>query len=152
MFRELLPASFLEESQTAASTTRKNSLYSPLAVMWLMILQRLHGGASLEAAVIELLRGLPASFWPNPCKRVQRWQEHGESPSSNTGAYNQARQHLPLSIVEQSCDRIFNQLATGMKEAVSEQAPQAFVLDGSSMRMAHSPSLSAVSSRIEPAR
>lgn len=141
MFRELLPASFLEESQTAASTTRKNSLYSPLVVMWLMILQRLQGGASLETAVIELLRGLPADFWPNPCKRVQRWQEHGESPSCNTGAYNQARQHLPLSVVEQSCDRVFDQLATGMKEAVPEQAPQAFVLDGSSMRMAHSPSL-----------
>lgn len=109
--------------------------------MWLMILQRLHGGASLEVAVMELLRGLPASFWPNPCKRVRCWQEHGQVPSSNTGAYNQARQQLPLSVVEQSCDRIFHELFTRMNKVVSDKSPHAFVLDGSSMRMAHSPSL-----------
>src|SRR5262245_57710582 len=110
MFQELLPTSFLDETQTASGIKRNNSLYSPLVVMWLMITQRLHGGASLESAVMELLAGLPASFWPNPCKRVQRWQEHGEVPSSHTGAYNQARQQLPLPVVEQSCVRIFNQL------------------------------------------
>jgi len=141
MFRELLPPSFLDEAQRTASVTRNNSLYTPLVVMWLMVAQRLHGAASLEAAVVELLRGLPTSFWPNPCKRVRRWQQNGELPSSNTGAYNQARQQLPLSVVEQSCDCIFDQLATRMKETVSEEATQAFLLDGSSMRMAHSPSL-----------
>ena len=141
MFRELLSPSFLDEAQTTASIPRNNSLYTPLVVMWLMVAQRLHGAASLEAAVIEFLRGLPASFWPNPCKRVRRWHQNGELPSSNTGAYNQARQQLPLSVVEQSCDRIFDQLATRMKQTVSEEATQAFLLDGSSMRMAHSPSL-----------
>lgn len=85
--------------------------------------------------------GLPVSFWPNPCKRVRRWREHGEVPSSNTGAYNQARQQLPPLVVEQSCDRIFNQLISGMKDAVSDDGQRAFVLDGSSLRLAHSPSL-----------
>ena len=69
--------------------------------------QRLHGGASLEDAVLELLQGLPDSFWPQPCKRIRRWRETGQTPSSHSGAYNQARQALPLSMVEQSCDRIF---------------------------------------------
>lgn len=121
-----------------AGVRRHNRVYSPLVVMWLLVMQRLHGGATLEAAVVELLRGLPASFWPHPCKRIREWREHGKSPSSHTGAYNQARQGLPLSIVQQSCDHIFEELVAKMDPG---QARRAFLLDGSSMRMAHSPAL-----------
>jgi putative transposase len=118
-----------------------NCIYSPLVVMWLLVMQRLHGGASLETAVLELLRGLSASFWPQPCKRMRQWREHGKVPSSHTGAYNQARQSLALSIVQQSCDRIFEQLVAKMNHSGSGQPARAFLLDGSSMRMAHSPAL-----------
>ena len=107
--------------------------------MWLLVAQRLHGGAPLESAVLELLCALPRSFWPNPCKRVREWHEHGKAPSSNTGAYNQARQGLPLSMVEQSCDRIFEQLFAKM--ANTPGTPRAFILDGSTVRTAHSPEL-----------
>ena len=109
--------------------------------MWLLVIQRLQGGVSLEAAVVELLRGLPASFWPRPCKRIRQWREHGPAPSSHTGAYNQARQALPLSIVQQSCDRSFEQLVTQMDQPPAETGTRAFLLDGSSMRTAHSPAL-----------
>jgi hypothetical protein len=110
-------------------------------ILWLLVVQRLQGGAPLEAAVLELLRGLPASFWPHPCKRIRDWQEHGKSPSSNTGAYNQARQALPLSIVQQSCDRIFEELVAQFDDPCPEGTGRTFLLDGSSIRMAHCPSL-----------
>jgi hypothetical protein len=90
--------------------------------------------------VLELLRGLPASFWPRPCKRIRDWREHGKMPSSNTGAYNLARQALPLSIVQKSCDHIFQQLVAQMGEP-SVGSAGAFLLDGSSMRAAHTPEL-----------
>jgi len=106
----------------------------------LLVVQRLYGGASLETAVLELLRGLPASFWPNPCKRVREWQRQEKSISSHTGAYNQARQSMPLSVVEQSCDRIFQELVARASPAV-EPAQRAFLLDGSSMSLAHSATL-----------
>lgn len=109
--------------------------------MWLLVLQRLQGGASLAAAVVELLRGLPSSFWPRPCKRMRQWREQGTAPSSHTGAYNQARQALPLSIVEKSCDHIFDQLITRLDQTASAEAPRTFILDGSSIRMPHSPAL-----------
>jgi hypothetical protein len=118
-----------------------NSIYSPLVVMWMLITQRLCGGASLEAAVLELLRGLPADFWPQPCKRLRQWWAGGKAPSSHTGAYNQARQALALSTVQQSCDRIFEQLVARSQPAGSGPAARAFVLDGTSMRLAHSPAL-----------
>jgi hypothetical protein len=109
--------------------------------MWMLVVQRLRGGASLESAVLELLRGLPTSFWPQPCKRIRQWREHGYTPSSHTGAYNQARQALLPSLVQQSCDRIFEQLVEQMDGTESGSAPRAFLLDGTTVRMAHSPAL-----------
>lgn len=110
-------------------------------VLWLLVLQRLHGGVSLGGAVLELLRGLPPSFWPRPCKRIRDWVERGQPPSSHTGAYNQARQALPLAMVQQSCDRIFENLVAQMEDGGSGSEPRAFLLDGSSLRAAHSPAL-----------
>lgn len=137
----MLPTSFLEQAQAEAGIQRNNCVYSSLVVLWLLVAQRLHGGASLECAVLELLRSLPLSFWPRPCKRIRDWREQGKAPSSHTGAYNQARQELPLSIVQKSCDRIFEQLTDQLGSALAEGAPRAFLLDGSSMRMAHSAEL-----------
>lgn len=136
-----MPTDFLEQAYAEADVRHNNSLYSPAVVMWLMVLQRLQGGTGLGAAVLELLRGLPSSFWPRPCKRIREWQQGGKGPSSNTGAYNQARQALPLRVVEQSCDRIFQELIAHLKTSSAELTSRAFLLDGSSMRMAHTPEL-----------
>jgi hypothetical protein len=108
--------------------------------MWLLMWQRLNGAAPLEAAVLDLLQELPSCFWPNPCKRIRDWKQSGKHLSSNTAAYNQARQKLPLAVVEQSCDRIFDQLMEQMAPD-SNSGSRAFILDGTSMRLAHSPAL-----------
>jgi len=112
--------------------------------MWLLILQRLEAGAPLGAAVLELVRGLPPEFWPRPCKRIRDWQQQGQAPSTHTGAYNQARQALPLPVVQRCCDRIFQELMEQLKPSKTEPAElsqRAFVLDGSSLRLAHTPEL-----------
>jgi hypothetical protein len=140
-FQELLSADFLAQAQTEAGVKCNNSVYSPLVVLWLLVVQRLCGGASLGDAVLELLRGLPPSFWPRPNKRIREWREHGKTPSCNTGAYNQARLALPLSMVQKSCDHIFEQLVAQLGKPASDGRTRAFLLDGSSMRAAHTPEL-----------
>jgi hypothetical protein len=132
---------FVEQAHRQAGIRHHNRVYAPLVVMWLLLVQRLQGGAPLEAAVLELLGGLPSSFWPRPCKRIRDWQQQGQTLSSHTGAYNPARQALPLSVVQQSGDRIFEELAARMSPRTGDPATPAYVLDGSSMRMAYSPSL-----------
>lgn len=139
--QELLPADFLDQALSESGARRNNGLYTPLVVLWLLIWQRLQGGASMESAVIELIRGLPPTFWPRPCKRIRDWREGNQIPSSNTAAYNQARQALPLSIVEKSSDRIFNQLIARLAPPAEEGSPRAFILDGSSLRAPHTPEL-----------
>jgi hypothetical protein len=136
----LLPIAFVEQAHKQAGVRHHNCVYNPLVVMWLLVVQRLQGGAPLEAAVMEL-PGLPSSFWPRPCKRIRDWQEQSKPLSSHPGAYHQARQALPLSVVQKSCDRIFEELAARTADTSLELGMRAFVLDGSSMRMAHSPSM-----------
>lgn len=141
MFQRLLPHSFIKQAELQAKQRRHNCVYSSLVVMWLMAAQRLRGGAPLEVAVVELLGGLPAHFWPRPAKRIRDWRWTGKAPSYHTGAYNQARQALALSVVQNSCDRIFQTLAAELESSHSGQHPRAFLLDGSSMRLAHSAEL-----------
>jgi len=75
LFQQILPASFIEQSRIQAHLRLHNRVYTPLVVMWLLIAQRLQGGVAMEAAVLELVSGLPAGFWPRPCKRIRDWRE-----------------------------------------------------------------------------
>jgi hypothetical protein len=139
LFQRLLPASFLEPFEK--HKRQNNRVYTFLVVMWLLIAQRLQPLASLETAVLELLRGLPSTFWPQPCQRVQDWRHGRKSLSSHTGAYNKARLALPLIVVEQSCDRIFQQLTVNLNGTLPALGVRAFFVDGTTVRMAHSPAL-----------
>ncbi len=143
LFLRVLAAEFfLQARQQAHLRQQNNRIYGDRVVIWLMILQRL-SGATLEAAVLELLRTLPPEFWPQPCKRLQARSEDAKTKlSSNTGSYNQARQELPLMIVEQSGDRAFLQLIEQFGRPATAKR-DAFFVDGSTMRMPHSDSLRA---------
>ena len=68
----------MEQAHQQTNVRHNNRVYAPLVVMWLLVVQRLQGGAPLEAAVLELLRGLPEGFWPRPCKRIRDWREYGK--------------------------------------------------------------------------
>lgn len=138
----MLPPEFFEQLLKAAEIGENNRVYTIAVVMWLMIAQRLQGNGSMQSAVLELLRGLPASFWPQPCKRLQDWQEdEGRKVSSHTGAYNKARQELPVSVVKQSCDRIFQQLIAPAGQGSLEGQQRVFYFDGTSVRLAHTEAL-----------
>jgi putative transposase len=137
LFQQLLPAEFILAAQRQAKVRENNRVYTSAVVMWLMIWQRLQSQGTLEIAVLELLRSLPASFWSQPCKRLGQAVEAGGTTLSNhTGAYNQARQGLSLPVVEQCCDHVFEQLmATEARGA--EIRRSAFFLDGTTVRMRH---------------
>jgi hypothetical protein len=108
--------------------------------MWLMIRQRMQAG-TMATSVLELIRGLPSSFWPLPCKRLQPGPNgHPKKLSENTASYHDARQALPVRVVEQSFDQAFAGMTTEAKGKLPE-AGEVFFVDGTSARTAHSPSL-----------
>ena len=139
LYQRLLPASFLASFEKPKR--QNNRVYTSLVVMWLLIAQRLQPLASLQTAVLELLRGLPSSLWPQPCQRVQDWRNGRKPLSSHTGAYNKARLALPLIVVEHSCDRIFQQLSVHLNGTLPTLGVRAFFVDGTTVRVAHSPAL-----------
>jgi hypothetical protein len=100
----------------------------------------LHVEGTLESAVLELLRGLPGSFWPQPCKGLeQAAEEGGPRLSKQTGAYNKARQELSLPVVEQCCDHAFRKLIE-QAELAPDRRP-AFFFDGTTVRLPHGEAL-----------
>jgi hypothetical protein len=98
-----------------------------------MILQRLSQKGTLATAVTELLHGNGRELL-EPCKRVRE-----DKISAGTGAYSQARQRVPVEAVRRVAERTFEQL-----HRISPQdtlRDRLFLLDGSSIRLAHSPAL-----------
>lgn len=140
LFQQLLPAAFVTGALLQAGIREYSRIYTSLVVMWLMVWQRLQAAGTLQTAVLELLHGLPASFWRQPCKRLRAAQEGAEKLSSHTGAYNQARKNLSLSVVEQCCDRVFEQVMAMASVGQPKLVP-AFFLDGTSARTAHTEEL-----------
>ena len=141
LYQRLLPHSFLEVLCQQADLRQNNRVYTLGVVLWLMICQWLQGHAPLDYAVLELLRGLPASFWPQPCKRLRALQLHTGFLSGNTAAYNKARHRLPLSVVESCCDHIFEQLTAETPSALPHLGRRAFIFDGTSVQLPPSPAL-----------
>src|ERR1017187_5302244 len=70
LFQGLLPLEFFWAALRQAGVRENNRTYHSAVVVWLMIWQRLQVLGTQESAVLELLGGLPRSFWPDPCKRV----------------------------------------------------------------------------------
>jgi len=141
LYQRLFPPAFWDEVCQRHHLRQNNRVYTLAVVIWLIICQWLQGHASLERAVLELLRGLPAEFWPRPCKRLQDARSHSASLSGHTAAYNQARHRLPLPVVEQCCDHLFEQLTAQTDGALPGLRRRAFFFDGTSVQLPHSPAL-----------
>ena len=143
LFLRLLPSEFFDQLRQKEKLRESNRVYNAAVVMWLMIAQRLQGNGTLETGVLEWVRGLPASFWSRPCKRLRAGPD-GQRPklSSNTGSYNGARQALPVSVVEESFDHVFERLSGEATESGTGAGRRAYFLDGTSIRMDRSQALS----------
>ena len=140
LFLKLLPVEVFSAALKRARVRENNRVYSSAVVVWLMISQRLQAQGTLESAVLELLAGLPGSFWPQPCKRLEQTSEQGgPRVSSETGAYNKARQELSLPVVEQCCDHAFQQLIE--QAGLAPDRRPAFFFDGTTVRLPHSEEL-----------
>ena len=133
LYLSLLSDEFLSQ----ARERENNRVYNTPVVMLLMILQRLQAEGSLESAVLELL-SLPASLWPDPCGRLQ---PGARTMSTNTGAYNKARQKLPLKAVEEFSDKAFAQMTACTNGSLPAIGRRAFVFDGTTVRTPHTKAL-----------
>jgi len=140
-FSRILPLSFFESLKRDLEIVENACIFTLRVTTWMMLMQRLSSGGTLDTAVSELLNGNGREIL-EPCRKVNEG-----NISANTGAYNRARQRMPEEAARRVARRSFEQLhairsGSGWRERL-------FLLDGSSIRLAHSPSLLEVYSPAE---
>ena len=114
---------------------KERGIYSLTVVVWLTMWQRVDGRGTLATAVQQVVQGVLGDALPQE-KRVRE-----RRVSSNTGALSRARKRLPLTIVEAVCDEIFTKLTAA--DLCLGLLARLLLLDGSSMRLQHTPALAA---------
>jgi hypothetical protein len=135
LYQQTVGAGVLQYLEQQAGLRRKRGVYSVAVVLWLMMLQRLHGRGTLASAVQMLLEGA-ADPLLSPCRRVRR-----KRISCRTGGYCQARQKLPKLLCRQVSQELVERLRTVLNSALPEGSANVFVLDGSSLELEHSRAL-----------
>jgi len=108
------------------------TVYTNLVTLWMLTLQRLGGGTSLEAVVKEV-QTQHRSLLPDN-KRVREG-----TLSLESGAYSRARKRLPLAVVERFAEQVSRSLierAPGWREG-----RRAYMLDGTTITLAPTSSL-----------
>lgn len=125
LLKQLLPEDYVEDLQMNHGMNRL-CVYSPYMVVWMMTYQRLQKGATFEEAVQEMLEGESANELSD-CKKVR-----SGNISRRTGAYSHARKRLPLELVEEASDHIFNTLC---EAGGAEEGRRYFIVDGLTLKL-----------------
>jgi hypothetical protein len=108
-------------------------IYSLAVVVWLMLYQRLNSKRTLSSAVHFLAR--QAIHWQQGRPVGKRIREG--RISTRTGGYCQARLKMPTLVASSVADHIFEQLQALMREPLSDVSLPMFVVDGTTLQLAH---------------
>lgn len=130
VLRELFPGDELNQFQPSGPGT----VYTTMVTLWMLTLQRLGGGKSLDAVVKDVLadhRGLLPQ---------NRRLEEG-TLSENSGAYSRARTRLETSTVEMFANRVSDSLIEASPPWFDGR--RAFIIDGTTITLAPTEELKA---------
>ena len=130
LLRQLVPEEDISRWQRAAP----NTVYTTLVTLWMLTLQRLGHGKSLEAVVKDVLSRNRELLPQN--KRVQEG-----TLSCSSAAYSGARQRLPLATVEYFANRVSNSLIAASSPIFENR--RMFIIDGTTITLAPTPELQA---------
>lgn len=123
---DLLRSVTPEHELARLAPTGPAAVYTTLVTLWMLTLQRLHGGATLTAAVKEVLEWV-RSLVPNN-KRVREG-----TLSERSGSYSEARKRLPMEAVELFATRVSESLIARTPSWCGDRS--AFLLDGTTLTL-----------------
>lgn len=107
-------------------------IYTQAVTLWLLVLQRLRGGASLQTVVGEAVNYQTDLFPEN--KRVREG-----TLAENTSAYSQARKRLPLDAILDFSKQICDYLGRSAGKAFADR--RVFIIDGTTITLPPTPEL-----------
>ena len=103
-FTRILPLSFFEALKQDLEIVENICVFTLRVTTWMMMMQRLSPGGTLDTAVSELLNGNGREIL-EPCRKVKEG-----NISANTGGYNRARQRMPEDAARRVARQSFEQL------------------------------------------
>jgi len=109
-------------------------IYTHGVTLWMLILQRLGGGKTLEEVVSQVLTQDRHLLPDN--KRVRE-----NTLSENSSAYSQGRQRLPLDTIQRFSECVCNHLGEISEPILGSQ--RVFILDGTTITLPPTPALRA---------
>lgn len=109
-----------------------SKVYTLACTLWLLVLQRLGGGMTLDEVVTDLIENHSDILPPN-----RRVIEH--TLSKNNSGYNKARKKLPLEAVDEFSNRICDHLARRAEPCFLGK--RVFILDGTTITLPPTPEL-----------
>lgn len=133
LYRRVFYVGYFEQLSQELGIRMASRIFNWTVVILGMILQRLDSKGTLHAAVADLM---PALGRLSGHRRVKE-----KRVSSNPGAFSRARGELPMSVVEQSFDHLFQSLHREGRGVRSGR--DAFLLDGSTLTLEATPALAA---------
>lgn len=130
MLRQFLPDAELQREQSCGPAT----VYTTMITLWMMTLQRLGGGKTLNAIVKDVLSHRRELLPDN--KRLREG-----TLSETSGAYSEARTRLKLETVEFFAKRVCDSLIAASPPWFDGR--RGFTLDGTTLTLAPTPELKA---------
>lgn len=106
-------------------------IFTTVVILWLMIYQRLSAKHTLSAAVKSLQAGLFKKL------HGSAWQEKCQTMSVCTSGFSQAREYLPVSLINGVADLINEMLLKQLGERLKWYGRQVFLADGSTLSAPH---------------
>jgi hypothetical protein len=131
ILRRLTP----EHELLQLAPTGPTAVYTTLVTLWMLTLQRLGGGSSLNE-VVKDIRSHSSNLLPDN-KRVRNG-----TLSKNSGAYSEARKRLPLKAVELFADRVCQSLVDRSASWFGQQ--RAYIIDGTTITLSPTDELTRV--------
>jgi len=128
MLRKMLPENEINQWQQSGP----NTVYTTLVTLWMLILQRLGCGKTLEDVVKDVLSNNRNLLPQN--KRVREG-----TLSLSSAAYSNARQRLELETVERFADRVSHSLIESSPPLFDGR--RAFIIDGTTITLPPTPQL-----------
>lgn len=122
LFWDLLDPYEIDQMQPLGSA----AVYSTAVTTWLLILQRMHGGASLSHVVSKLLANGTQILPDN--RRVREGRL-----SANTGTFSRARKRLKHEVIDWLADKVYSSFVESTPPTWNGR--RAFLLDGTTIAL-----------------
>jgi hypothetical protein len=124
---ELLQQLLSDEELKGLDPEGPATVYTTMATIWMMILQRLGGGTSL-CGVVKDAKAYHRHLLPNN-KRIREG-----TLSENSAAFSQARSRLKVDVVERFAKRVCNSLIASSPLRI--EGRRALIIDGTTITLA----------------